>query len=95
MPWHWNVHGGVDGLALECSRRPGWFGTGMFTEARMVWHWNVHGGLDGLALECSRRSGCPITGGGLDGLGMLIGLVTNGGARLPFFFLACCLESEA
>ena len=54
MVWHWNVHGGLDGLALECSRRPGWFGTGMFTEAWMVWHWNVHVGLDALALEEAR-----------------------------------------
>ena len=68
MVWHWNVQGGLDGLTLECSRRPGRFGTVMFTEAWMVWHWNVHGGLDGLALECSRRPGCPSTGGGQDGL---------------------------
>ena len=77
-----NGYWGLDALALEYSLKPGWFGTGMFTEAWMVCHRNVHGGVDALVLECSRRPGWFGTGmfsealtvwhwnvhGGLDGL---------------------------
>ena len=90
-------------MALECSQRRGWFGTGMFTEARMVWHWNVYGGVDGLALEMfteARMVWHWNVHGGVDALAleeawMVWHVSDEWGARLPFFFLACCLESEA